>query len=124
MKKAIKKIVCMTLALLTVAAVMTSCGNAKAAEATAAEPETTVTNPAPSGKFAVHFEGTVTAVDGDRITLDNGKVITVNEDTVYTTPSGAAEKSALRVGDYIQGSTADDPAAAVVSAKRIHIVVF
>lgn len=82
------------------------------------------TNRAPqrsSGKIAIHFEGTVTAIDGDRITLDNGKVILVTADTVYTDANGTVENAALSVGDYIQGSTADDPAAAEVTAKRIHI---
>lgn len=75
------------------------------------------------GKIVIDFEGTISAVDGDRITLDNGKVVLVDANTVYTDVNGTAENPALAVGAYIQGNTDDDPAAAEVTAKRIHIVV-
>lgn len=75
------------------------------------------------GKIVIDFEGTISAIDGNRITLDNGKVVLVNADTVYTDASGTAENPGLAVGAYIQGNTDDDSSAAEVTAKRIHILV-
>ena len=39
------------------------------------------------GKLAVNFEGTVASVEETRITLENGQVILVTDDTVFSAPS-------------------------------------
>lgn len=76
------------------------------------------------GKIVINFEGTVSSVDENRITLDNGQVVIFDESTTFTDVNGTVEHAALTVGDHIQGYTGDDPASAEVTAQRIHIVVF
>lgn len=77
-----------------------------------------------SGKLVINFEGKVAAVDGDCITLDNGQVILISEDTVFSIPSGIVENVIMSEGYSIQGYTAGDPAASEIAATRIHIMAF
>lgn len=80
-------------------------------------------NGAQTNKVVVNFEGKVTAVNGDEVTLENGKVIVISSDTVFAgdpdTNHEVSEK--IAVGNFIQGYTEDDPAASEVTASRIYI---
>ena len=76
------------------------------------------------GKLAVNFEGTVASVEESRITLENGQVILVTDDTVFSIASGVVENIILSEGDHIQGCTSDDPAASEITASRIHFIAF
>ena len=76
------------------------------------------------GKLAVNFEGTVASVEETRITLENGQVILVTGDTVFSIASGVVENIILSEGDRIQGHTSDDPAASEITASRIHFIAF
>lgn len=76
------------------------------------------------GKLAVNFEGTVASVEESRITLENGQVILVTGDTVFSIASGVVENIILLEGDHIQGCTNDDPAASEITASRIHFIAF
>ena len=76
------------------------------------------------GKLAVNFEGTVASVEETRITLENGQVILVTDDTVFSIASGVVENIILSEGDHIQGCTSDDPAASEITASRIHFIAF
>ena len=76
------------------------------------------------GKLAVNFEGIVASVEETRITLENGQVILVTDDTVFSIASGVVENIILSEGDHIQGHTSDDPAASEITASRIHFIAF
>lgn len=76
------------------------------------------------GKLVINFEGKVAAVEDDRITLDNGQVILITDDTVFSIASGIVENAILSVGYNIQGYTKDDPTASEVTASRIHIIAY
>ena len=76
------------------------------------------------GKLAVNFEGTVASVEETWITLENGQVILVTDDTVFSIASGVVENIILLEGDHIQGCTNDDPAASEITASRIHFIAF
>ena len=76
------------------------------------------------GKLAVNFDGTVASVEESRITLENGQVILVTGDTVFSIASGVVENIILSEGDHIQGCTNDDPAASEITASRIHFIAF
>lgn len=54
------------------------------------------------GKLVVNFQGTVAAVVGNEITLDDGQVILICQDTVYSIPSGVVENIRLAEGYTIQ----------------------
>lgn len=76
------------------------------------------------GKLVINFEGVVATVDGNRITLENGQVVLIAEDTVFSIASGVVEDAILAEGYSIQGYTADDPAASEIHASRIHIIEY
>lgn len=54
-----------------------------------------------NGKRVINFEGRVVKVEQDRITLDNGKIVRIAEDTTITSPDGTSAE--IVEGDYIQG---------------------
>ena len=72
----------------------------------------------------INFEGKVAAVEDDRVTLENGHVILISDDTVYSIASGVVENMILAVGYHIQGYTEDNPAASEVTASRIHVIAY
>ncbi len=53
------------------------------------------------GKRVVNFEGRVTKAERDSVTLDNGKIVKIAEDTAVTAPDGSPDE--IAEGDYIQG---------------------
>lgn len=68
------------------------------------------------GKLAVNFEGTVAAVEEDRIILADGRTIGICADTVFSVPAGIVEAPVICAGDAIQGCAEGD-----APATRIHI---
>lgn len=76
------------------------------------------------GKTAINFEGKVAAAEDGRITLENGQVVLISDDTVFSIASGVVEHIFLSVGYHIQGYTEDDPTASEITASRIHIIAF
>lgn len=53
------------------------------------------------GKRVINFEGRVIKVEADSVTLDNGTIIQIAENTTVTSPDGSSAK--ITEGDYIQG---------------------
>ena len=72
-------------------------------------------------KPVINFEGVVTAVDGDRITLKDGKVILITDDTAFggDPDTNNVVSDNIQVGNFIQGYTEDDIDAEEVTANRI-----
>lgn len=72
-------------------------------------------------KPVINFEGVVTAVDGDRITLKDGKVILITDDTAFggDLNTNNVVSDNIQVGNFIQGYTEDDTDAEKVTANRI-----
>lgn len=107
-----KKIVSLCLATLMMFGVMTACGSNAAAN----QEEPT------AGKVVVNIEGVVTAVNGDEVTLEGGKVVVISDDTVFAgdRDTNNAVSEEILVGNFIQGYTADDPDADKVTAGKIY----
>ena len=63
----------------------------------------------------------MTAVDGDRITLKDGKVILITDDTAFggDPDTNNVVSDNIQVGNFIQGYTEDDTDAEKVTANRI-----
>ncbi len=77
------------------------------------------TNTAPVGeKIAMNFEGRVSAVENEKVVLENGKIIIITSETVITTPDGSF--SEVAAGDYIQGY-AEDPTGNEILANYVLI---
>lgn len=76
------------------------------------------------GKLVINFEGTIASIADNRIILDNGQVVILSESTIITDVNGTVENATLAEGGYIQGYTANDPAAAEITAQRVHIVTY
>lgn len=111
MKKTGKQVACMCLAALMACAAFTSCG----------KDAPSVTNEASSGKVVINLEGTVVAVNGNKLTLDSGKVVVISKDTVFAgdPDTGNQVSDQIAVGHFIQGFTSEDPLADRVTATRI-----
>ena len=108
-----RKVLSVCVAVLTAIVVMTGCGSAKQE------------NPMEGtlGKVAVNIEGTISAVDGDEITLDNGKVVVISKDTVFAgdPDTNSQVSNEFAVGNFIQGYTSENPDAEKVTATNIYI---
>lgn len=76
----------------------------------------------PTGKVVVNFEGTVTGISGDEVTLENGKIVVISSNTVFAgdPDTNNAVSKEIVVGNFIQGYTEDDPDAEKVSAEKIY----
>ena len=76
-----------------------------------------------AGKVVVNFEGVVTQVDGDVITLDNGKQITISAETEFAgdPDTGNRVDEQIAVGNYLQGYTAGDASAQQMTAHKIYV---
>ena len=74
-----------------------------------------------SMKPVINFEGVVTAVENQRITLDSGKVIIITEETAFggDLDTNNAVSTEILVGNYIQGYTADNAEGAELTANNI-----
>lgn len=105
-----KKVVSMCLIAVSVFAVLTGCGRN-----TQAKPDDST-----SGGVVVNIEGTVSAVDGNQILLDSGKILVISEDTVFTDNTGGQVSDKFEVGNFVQGYTNDDPTLDKVTAAYIY----
>lgn len=110
-----KKLICIGMAALVALLALVGCstehtGNSANAGGTSA------------GKVVVNFEGTVTAVNGDEVMLENGKIVVISSDTVFVGDSDTnnAVSKEIVVGNFIQGYTKDDPGTKRVSADKIY----
>lgn len=76
----------------------------------------------PMGKVVINFEGTVASVNGEEITLENGKIVVISSDTVFAgdPDTNNAVSEEIVVGNFIQGYTEDDPEAEKVTADKIY----
>ena len=72
-------------------------------------------------KPVINFEGVVTAVEGNRVTLESGTIILITENTEFAgdPDTGNAVSKEIFVGNYIQGYTEDNIDAAEVTANKI-----
>ena len=106
-----KKIVSVCLAVVMLVVVFAACGE-KTAE---------TLEEATMGKVVVNIEGTVTAVNGNEVTLDSGKIVVISDETVFAgdPDTNNAVSDEIVVGNFIQGYT-DDPDAEKVSAVTIY----
>lgn len=110
-----KKIVCTCLIAFMSLAVLTGCS-------TDEMPASEIVSEAPTGKVVVNFEGVVTAVNGDEVTLENGKIVVISSDTVFAgdTDIGNGVSEEILVGNFIQGYTKDNTENEKVSAGKIY----
>lgn len=78
-------------------------------------------DPTASFKPVINFEGVVAAVEDGRVTLEDGTVVLITEDTEFggDPDTGNAVSEDIQVGNYIQGYTADDADAEEITANRI-----
>lgn len=72
-------------------------------------------------KPVINFEGVVVAVDGNSITLKDGKIILITESTEFMgdPDTGNAVSKDILVGNFIQGYTEDPTDAAEITARKI-----
>lgn len=110
-----KKLICIGMAALVALLALVGCsteytGNSANAGGTSAS------------KVVVNFEGTVTAVNGDEVMLENGKIVVISSDTVFAgdPDTNNAVSKEIVVGNFIQGYTKDDPDSKRVSADKIY----
>lgn len=75
-------------------------------------------------RILINYEGTVTAIDANHLTLDSGKVVVLTEDTVYSIYCGIVSGYYPHVGSHIQGYTEDDPDNPEITAARLHALFF
>lgn len=74
-----------------------------------------------SMKPVINFEGVVSENDNNRVTLANGQIIIITEDTVFggdADTNNTVSKDIL-AGNFIQGYTEDDTSSDEITANRI-----
>lgn len=82
---------------------------------------TSVQSSAAAQKPVINFEGVVTSVDNGTFTLDNGKVIVINNQTEFAPDpdsTGDVDQN-IAVGNYIQGYTSDNTDSKELTAEHI-----
>ena len=72
-------------------------------------------------KPVINFEGVVTAVDDNSVTLKDGKIILITENTKFMSDPDTDNvvSEDILVGNFIQGYTEDDTTAAEITASKI-----
>lgn len=110
-----KKMACICMVALMALSTLVGCSTAGTASSDNA-------GGAPAGKVVVNFEGTVTEISGDEVTLENGKIVVISSNTVFAgdPDTNNAVSKEIVVGNFIQGYTEDDPDAEKVSAGKIY----
>lgn len=110
-----KKMACICMIALMALSALTGCSTAGTTSSDNA-------GGAPAGKVVVNFEGTVTGISGDEVTLENGKIVVISSETVFAgdPDTNNAVSEEIVVGNFIQGYTEDDPDAGKVSAGKIY----
>lgn len=76
------------------------------------------------GKLVINFEGKVASVEENCVTMENGEVISVTDETVYSIAGGVVENAILAEDYYIQGYVAEDESTSEMTASRIHIITY
>lgn len=110
-----KKLVCICMVTLMTLSALVGCST-----------ESTVSSGNAGGistnKVVINFEGTVTAINGDEVTLENGKIVVISSDTIFAgdPDTNNAVSTEIFVGNFIQGYTEDDPDSQHVSANKIY----
>ena len=117
-----KKITCICVAAAWSASVLAGCSaDSKSGTNGTSVSDSTNVSSVTAGKVIVNFEGVVTAVNENEITLENGKIIVISSDTVFAgdpdTNNSVSED--IVVGNFVQGYTKDDPESDKVSADKI-----
>ncbi len=77
----------------------------------------------PTAKIAINIEGFVTEINGNKITLDNGKTVIITEETAFETQNVGETvpiNDEILVGNFIQGFTLDDETLDEVTALVIN----
>lgn len=72
-------------------------------------------------KPVINFEGVVTNVEGNKITMNNGQIVIITEDTVFggdTNTSNPVSEDIL-IGNFIQGYTKDNVDGKEITANKI-----
>ena len=82
---------------------------------------TTNEEPTIGMKPVINFEGVVTAVDDNSVTLKDGKIILITENTKFMSDPDTDNvvSEDILVGNFIQGYTEDDTTAAEITASKI-----
>ena len=72
-------------------------------------------------KPVINFEGVVTAVDDNSVTLKDGKIILITENTKFMSDPDTDNvvSEDILVGNFIQGYTEDDTTDAEITASKI-----
>lgn len=72
-------------------------------------------------KPVINFEGIVVAVEGDNVTLKDGTIVLITEDTVFAgdPDTGNTISADILVGNFIQGYTEGDTDAEKIVASKI-----
>lgn len=74
--------------------------------------------PAAGQKPVISFEGVVSAVGDGEVTLEDGTVVRITEDTVFGGPdAGNAVSRDIQVGSFLQGYTEDGPGGEVTAGN-------
>ena len=110
-----KKRISIGMGSLLALALLAGCG--KMASAPTEQPGTGPVNAKP----VINFEGVVTEVADGKVTLKDGKVVLINEDTVFAgdPDMGTAVSEEILEGNFIQGYTEDDAEAEEITASKI-----
>ena len=121
-----KKVIILCIASVLALALLVGCNGQKDNDGTI-EPQKPLINDGrsagkPAQKPVVNFEGIVTAVDGDEVTLENGKIVVISADTVFAgdPDTNNAVSEDIAVGSFIQGYTEDEPTGSKITAAQVY----
>ena len=75
----------------------------------------------PAQKVVVNFEGIVSSVEDGTITLEDGTVVLLTDDTAFggDPDTGNTVSEDIQPGNFIQGYTEDQPGAGPLTAENI-----
>ena len=75
----------------------------------------------PAQKVVVNFEGIVSSVEDGPITLEDGTVVLLTDDTAFggDPDTGNTVSEDIQPGNFIQGYTEDQPGAGPLTAENI-----
>lgn len=82
--------------------------------------------PMPSEKIRVDFEGVVTGINGSVLTLEDGRTVTLTENTRFSYSGqadgqGKVSYNGVHAGDFVQGA-AVDPYAEQIAASTVFVI--
>ena len=72
-------------------------------------------------KPVINFEGVVTAVEGGNVTLEDGTIVIITDETKFMgdPDTGSVVSEDIMAGNFIQGYTEDDANAEEITASKI-----